>query len=339
MLDDLNPRYLLPRTLRDMWPAAKLLWLYFNLAGPTTASQRDLSVHLGLTQRPIADNLVKLSEEGLISYKPGSDRSTKSVIKAKHTIFSPVENPFPSVLKEADASTKVLYLWLLPQGDVMYTHKQVSAYLGITEMTAVKSRKELESFGVITYKLRPAPRKHGIYYVLTSEQLKKHSKTDSNLVLPSEIEQGMVAELKLYWLVTHRDQTPAHQQTLAWMLDIPQSSVSKVLNNLLEKGLIERASKKGKDVLVSPRATSATTKTIKDLIPEKLRGEANAVQFIYMWLKPQGKVSYSYSDIVELVRLRSYSVMKALERLEELGLLVIYEKPTAHGKGTFKTVP
>lgn len=337
MLDDLDPRYMLPRPIRSMWPAAKLLWLYFNLAGPTTASQRDLSVHLGLTQRPIADNLVKLSDEGLISYKPGSDRSTKSVIKAKKTIFSPVKNPFPSILKEADASTKVLYLWLLPQGDVTYTHKQVSAYLGITEMTAVKSRKELESFGVINYKLRPAPRKHGIYYVLTSEQLKKQSKTDSNLVLPSEIEQGMVAELKLYWLVAHRDQTPAHQQTLAWMLDIPQSSVSKVLNNLLEKGLIERTTKKGMDVLVSPRATS-TAKNIKDLVPEKLRGEANAVQFIYMWLKPQGKVSYSYSDIVELVRLRSYSVMKALERLEDLGLLTIYEKPTAHGKGTFKAV-
>lgn len=338
MLDDLNPRYMLPRSLRPLWPAAKLLWLYFNLAGPTTASQRDLSVHLGLTQRPIADNLVKLSEEGLISYKPGSDRSTRSVIKAKQTLFSPVENPFPGVLKEADASTKVLYLWLLPQGDVTYTHKQVSAYLGITEMTAVKSRKELEAFGVINYKLRPAPRKHGIYYVLTSEQLRGQSKLNSNLALPSEIEQGMVAELKLYWLVAHRDQTPAHQQSLAWILDIPQSSVSKVLNNLLEKGLIERVTKQGEDVLVTPRSTSATAKTIKDLIPEKLRGEANAVQFIYMWLKPQGKVSYSYSDIVELVRLRSYSVMKALERLEELGLLNVSEKPTPHSKGTFKVV-
>jgi DNA-binding MarR family transcriptional regulator len=338
MLDDLDPRYMLPRSLRPLWPAAKLLWLYFNLAGPTTASQRDLSVHLGLTQRPIADNLVKLSDEGLISYKPGSDRSTKSVIKAKQTIFSPTDNPFPSVLKEADASTKVLYLWLLPQSDVTYTHKQVSAYLGITEMTAVKSRKELESFGVISFKVRPAPRRHGIYYVLTSEQLKKQSKSDNSFALPNEIEQGMAAELKLYWLVAHRDQVPAHQQTLAFILDIPQSSVSKVLNSLLEKGLIERVTKKGQDVLISPRATSAKSKTIKDLIPGKLRGEANAVQFIYMWLKPQGKVAYSYSDIVELVRLRSYSVMKALERLEKLGLLTIYEKPTAHSKGTFKAV-
>jgi DNA-binding MarR family transcriptional regulator len=338
MLDDLNPHYMLPRSLRSMWPAAKLLWLYFNLAGPTTASQRDLSVHLGLTQRPIADNLVKLSEEGLISYKPGSDRSTKSVIKAKQTIFSPIENPFPGVLKEADASTKVLYLWFLPQGNVTYTHKQVSAYLGITEMTAVKSRKELESFGVIIYKLRPAPRRHGIYYVLTSEQLKENSNAESNMALPSEIEQGMAAELKLYWLVAHRDQVPAHQQTLAGILDIPQSSVSKVLNNLLEKNLIQRVTKKGQDVLVSPRAKSSTSRTIRDLIPDKLKGEANAVQFIYMWLKPQGKVSYSYSDIVELARLRTYSVMKALERLEGLGLLIMYEKPTAHSKGTFKAV-
>lgn len=339
MLDNLNPRYMLPRTLRSMWPAAKLLWLYFNFTGPITASQRDLSVHLGLTQRPIADNLVKLSETGLISYQPGSDRGSKSVIKAKQPMFSLLEHPFPGILKEADASTKVLYLWLLPQGDATYTHKQVSAYLGITEMTAVKARQELESLEAIAYKLRPAPRRHGIYYVLNYEHLKERLEPDSNLALPREIEQGMAAELKLYWLVIHRDQVPAHQQTLAGILDIPQSSVSKVLNNLLEKKLIRRVTKKGEDVLVSVGdKSSKAAKTPKDLIPEKLRGEANAVQFIYIWLKSQGKVSYSYSDIVELVRLRSYSVMKALERLEELNLLKVYEKPTPHTKGTFKAV-
>jgi DNA-binding MarR family transcriptional regulator len=339
MLEDLNPRYLLPRPLRSMWPAAKLLWLYFNLTGPVTASQRDLSVHLGLTQRPIADNLIKLSEAGLIIYKPGSDRASKSVIKAKQPIFSPIERPFPGILKEADASTKVLYLWLLPQGDVTYTLKQVSAYLGITEMTAVKARQELESFGVINYKLRPAPRRHGIYYVLAYEHLKERLEPDSNLALPQAIEQGMAAELKLYWLVTQRGEITAHQQTLATMLDIPQSSVSKVLNSLLEKDLIQRVTKKGEDVLVSARTTSVkSSKTPKDIIPDKLKGEANAVQFLYMWLKLQGKVSYSYSDIVELVRLRSYSVMKALERLEELKLLNVYQKPTPHSKGTFKVV-
>jgi hypothetical protein len=49
-------------------------------------------------------------------------------------------------------------------------------------------------------------------------------------------------------------------------------------------------------------------------------------------------VSYSYSELVELVRIRSYSVMKALERLEELKLLKMYEKPTPHSRGTFKII-
>jgi hypothetical protein len=62
------------------------------------------------------------------------------------------------------------------------------------------------------------------------------------------------------------------------------------------------------------------------------------VQFLYLWLEPQGKVSYSYSDLVELVRLRSYSVMKAIERLEELNFLKVYEKPTPHSRGTFKII-
>jgi Mn-dependent DtxR family transcriptional regulator len=340
MLEDLNSRVLLPRTLRQMRPAAKTLWLYFNLTGATVVSQRELSNHLGFTQPPISQNLNKLSDIKLISYKPAKDRSDKSHIKALHPLFSPLENPFPSALKEADASTKMLYLWLVPQGDVTYTHKEVSAYLGITEMTAVKTRQELESLGAIAYKQRPAPRQRGIYYVLKAKDLKERLEIDPLLVVPKEIEEGMAAELKLYWLLNQRGQITAHQNTLAAILDIPQSSVSKAVNSLIEKGLAKRTKQEGDTVLVSTNkdAPSKRIRSRKEFIPEVLEGEANSVQFLYLWLQPQGKVSYSYSDLVELVRIRSYSVMKSLERLEELKLLKMYEKPTPHTRGTFKII-
>jgi predicted transcriptional regulator len=340
MLEDLNPRVLLPRSLRQMRPAAKTLWLYFNLIGPTIMSQRELSIQLGFTQPPISQNLNKLSDIKLISYKPAKDRSDKSHINALHPLFSPSEFIFPSILREADASTKMLYLWLVPQGDATYTHKEVSAYLGITEMTAVKTRQELESLGAIAYKQRPAPRQRGIYYVLKAKDLKERLEIDPLLAVPKEIEEGMAAELKLYWLLNQRGEITAHQNTLATILDIPQSSVSKAVNSLIEKGLAKRTKQKGDTVLVSTNkdAPSKRIRSRKEFIPEVLEGEANSVQFLYLWLQPQGKVSYSYSDLVELVRIRSYSVMKSLERLEELKLLKMYEKPTPHTRGTFKII-
>ncbi len=340
MLEDLNARVLLPRTLRQMRPAAKTLWLYFNLTGPTIVSQRELSIQLGFTQPPISQNLGKLSDVKMISYKPAQDRSDKSHIKALHPIFSPIENPFPSALKEADASTKMLYLWLLPQGDVTYTHKEVSAYLGITEMTAVKTRQELESLEAIIYKQRPIPRVRGIYHAVPARHLKERLEVDPAFAVPREIEEGMAAELKLFWLINKRGEMTAHQKTLADTLDIPQSSVSKAVNNLIAKGLIERKKQNGEYVLMSENQNppSQRVRSRKAFIPEELKGEANAVQFLYLWLEPQGKVSYSYSDLVELVRLRSYSVMKAVERLEELNVLKVYEKPTPHSRGTFKII-
>ena len=67
----LEQKFPLPNPLYTMWPLAKMLWLYFNLTGPIESSQRELSVKLGITQRAVAENLNKLSDAKLISYKPG----------------------------------------------------------------------------------------------------------------------------------------------------------------------------------------------------------------------------------------------------------------------------
>jgi predicted transcriptional regulator len=334
MLDDFNARFLLPRGLRELGTAAKMLWVYFNLTGPVVVSQRELSVTLGLTQRAIGENLNRLSDAHFISYKPAQDRGDKSKIKAIKPIFKPLAEAFSPVLREADASTKLLYLWLLPQADVTYTHKEVSAYLGMTEMTAVKARQELESLGVIVYKQRPAPRQHGIYHVLAPGDLQVEG--DNNFALP-ETMSGKGAEVKLYWFILQKGQVTSRQHALAAMLDMPQSAISNAVRALLEQGVIERVQKKGEDLFIATQQPPKK-QTPKDLIPDPLIGEANAVQFLYMWLKPQGEVTYSYSEIVDLVRLRSHSVMVALKRLEDLGLLKMYEKPTPHRKGRFKVV-
>jgi DNA-binding MarR family transcriptional regulator len=335
MLDDLNARFLLPRPLRELGTAAKMLWVYFNLTGPVVVSQRDLSVTLGLTQRAIGENLNRLSDAHFISYKPAQDRGDKSKIKAIKPMFKSLANAFSPVLREADASTKLLYLWLLPQHDVTYTHKEVSAYLGMTEMTAVKARQELESLGLIIYKQRPAPRQHGLYHVLAPSDLQ--GEVDNTFALP-ETMSGKGAEVKLYWFIVQKGQVTSRQHALAAMLDMPQSAISNAVRALLEQGVIERVQKKGEDLFVTTQPSATKKQTPKDLIPDLLIGEANAVQFLYMWLKPQGEVNYSYSEIVDLVRIRSHSVTIALKRLEELGLLRMYEKPTPHRKGRFKAV-
>jgi DNA-binding MarR family transcriptional regulator len=333
MPNDLE-NYGLSRALLELGTAAKMMWVYFNLTGAVKVSQRELGVELGLTQRAVGENLNKLGEAGFISYKPGQDRGDKSSVKALETIFSPVDTPLPSLMREADASSKLLYLWLLSQGDVTYTHKEVSAYLGITEMTSVKARQTLESFGVIHYTQRPAPRQHGIYSVLKASELEEE---ESNVpALPKEI-RGRGAELKLYWLVEQKGEVTAHQKTLAQILDAPQGAISKAIKTLLEQNLIERKEKKDGEVLISK--TSASIKSSnKPVLPEKLKGETNAVQLLYMWLKPQGTVTYSHSDIVDLLQIRSYSVMVALNRLEDLGLLKVFEKATPHKKGKFKAL-
>jgi DNA-binding MarR family transcriptional regulator len=334
MLYDLDKRYLMPRALLELGTAAKMMWVYFNLTGAVKVSQRELGVELGLTQRAVGENLNKLSEAGFISYKPGQDRGDKSSIKALKTIFSPLDTPLPPLMREADASSKLLYLWLLPQGDVTYTHREVSAYLGMTEMTSVKARQTLESFGLLHYTQRPAPRQHGIYRVLKASELEEE--TSDAPALPKEI-RGRGAELKLYWLIEQKGEVTAHQQTLAEILDAPQGAISKAMKTLLEHNLIERKAKKDGDVLVGKSAPVSKSQ-IKTVLPEKLKGETNAVQLLYMWLKPQGTVSYSHSDIVEHVQIRSYSVMMALNRLEDLGFLKVFEKATPHKKGKFKAL-
>ena len=328
----------LPAPVLGMWPAAKMLWLYLNLTGPVVASQRELSVALGLTQRTIGENVNKLHDRNLIQYEPSRDRSATSRIEVLDPIFLPLEDPLPPALKEAAVSTKLLYLWLLPQGEVTYTQKEIAANLGVTEMTAVKARHGLASVGAIGYLRRPGPRRHGIYYVLPPTHLQERRDIDTELALPEEIERGKGAELKLFWLIDQRGAVTAHQRTLAAMLDAPQSSISTAIRSLVEKGLIERASRGEEETLSisAGRSGRSALRAGTDVIPEELRGEANAVQLLYMWLKPQGEVTYSYSDIVELVRIRSHSVMKALGRLEGLGMLSVSERPTPHGKGRFK---
>jgi predicted transcriptional regulator len=334
MLDNLNARFLLPRPLRELGTAAKMLWVYFNLTGPVVVSQRDLSVTLGLTQRAIGENLNRLSDAHFLSYKPAQDRGDKSKIKAMKPIFKSLAEAFSPVLREADASTKLLYLWLLPQDDVTYTHKEVSAYLGMTEMTAVKARQELESLGLIVYKQRPAPRQHGIYYVLTPEKLGGRLETGQDVVLPETL-RGKGSELKLYWYILHKGEATSRQHALAEILDMPQSAVSNAVNRLLEEGLIER---KGEDLFITRQQRSGKRRTPKEFIPKTLVGEPNAVQFLYLWLRLQGEVSYSYSEMVDLVRIRSHSLMLAVKRLEDLGLLEVYERPTPHRKGRFKAL-
>ena len=62
----------------------------------------------------------------------------------------------PEVLKPEPPTVKLLYLWLLPQGEVSYPQRHVGRALGLTQANVSIALKRLRSLGLVA-DLEPAP--------------------------------------------------------------------------------------------------------------------------------------------------------------------------------------
>ena len=72
-------------------------------------------------------------------------------------------------------------------------------------------------------------------------------------------------------------------------------------------------------------------------LPPDLKDEAPITKAVFLWLEPQGEVSYSVRDITELLGVAQHSAQTALAKLRELRLLVDLEPARGNAPGRYRT--
>ena len=73
-------------------------------------------------------------------------------------------------------------------------------------------------------------------------------------------------------------------------------------------------------------------------LPDELLEQTPAVKLMYLWLLPQGEVSYSLSELEQHLGLARKPVMNALAKLRELGFLKDLDEPEQRKKGRYKAI-
>lgn len=73
-------------------------------------------------------------------------------------------------------------------------------------------------------------------------------------------------------------------------------------------------------------------------LPPQLKGESPLVKFMWIWLRPQGVVSYSTRDMSTALGLAQPSLGAALNRLRELGLIEDRAERKSRAKAIFEAV-
>ncbi|UCH26313.1 MAG: hypothetical protein JSV66_01300 [Trueperaceae bacterium] len=57
--------------------------------------------------------------------------------------------PLPEALRQESPTAKLLYLWLLPQGEVSYSQRAMAEALGTTQPAIKQAMKRLRAIGFI----------------------------------------------------------------------------------------------------------------------------------------------------------------------------------------------
>jgi hypothetical protein len=89
----------------------------------------------------------------------------------------------------------------------------------------------------------------------------------------------------------------------------------------------------GTCALVPPRREPAPP------LPEVLKAETPFVKLLYLWLSPQGEVSYSNRAIAEALGVYHHQVNRAIRRLRALRLIEDVGQPQERVRSSFKAVP
>ncbi len=76
-----------------------------------------------------------------------------------------------------------------------------------------------------------------------------------------------------------------------------------------------------------------------DPLPKALLAEAPSTKFLYLWLLPQGRVSYTVRGTVEATGLSYVSVSKGLARLRALKMVHTVVKAEGSRSGVYYAKP
>lgn len=73
-------------------------------------------------------------------------------------------------------------------------------------------------------------------------------------------------------------------------------------------------------------------------LPKALLEEATAVKLLWLWLRPQGVVSYSQRDMARALGVSQAVISTALAKLRELGFVLERAQATGRGQMTLEAV-
>ena len=73
-------------------------------------------------------------------------------------------------------------------------------------------------------------------------------------------------------------------------------------------------------------------------LPDALLDEATAVKLLWLWLRPQGVVSYAQRDMARTLGVSQAVVSTALARLRALGFVLERAEATGRGQMTLEAV-
>lgn len=86
------------------------------------------------------------------------------------------------------------------------------------------------------------------------------------------------------------------------------------------------------------RDNDSDVKATPRYLPDTLIEANSSVKALYVWLLPQGHVSYTYRDMVAELQMSHRAVTEAYIYLRECGLLVELEEKTTRNSGVFYVI-
>ena len=149
----------LPDALLSETPTAKLLWLYLRSKGSVGYSTYKLAAAVYLSQPLVSIGLNRLRACGLLTdlgehrkrvrgaYQAVEPGGRAGSLAAATDAKSPP--PLPAALKEATPTTRIVYLYLEPYGEVQVTVRQLEELLGISHRPAFEALRDLRRLGLV----------------------------------------------------------------------------------------------------------------------------------------------------------------------------------------------
>jgi len=173
----------LPDTLLTEAVSVKLLWVYLLHKGVVTYSSYSLAEALGLSQRVATAGLSRLRNQELGLITDLGERRAR--VRAVYQAVVPRGNPTSSLalgtdaprdpphlseaLKSETPTTRLVYLYLEPYGEVEVSVRQLEALLGISHRNAAEALRRLTQSALLKV-LEPATSRPGRYLVQALEK-------------------------------------------------------------------------------------------------------------------------------------------------------------------------